>query len=189
MNYKIIDAGSVYSSLNKDPHLVWPDPSIKERANRDNWGDWNPAKGMVGELIGCVSLYGIDLILIIRLEGKGNIHYVPINSQGCILAPAEPVTEDPRPLKPCDYMADMEEFKHVLSYEGVTLSRDFSVLNHITKRRMGFRKGEKIAFVQVNDLENATHFLNKYNQIFCTFRHDTIKFIPQNTRYRGYPVV
>jgi len=82
--WRIIDAGDVYPTINTTDCLVWPTTSMKLKGGSGGWGQYAPAAGDIGLVVG-VSRHCSQAIDVVLLQIGAYV--VPIGAQGIERAP------------------------------------------------------------------------------------------------------
>ena len=82
---EIIDAGECMTTLYEFPQIPWPEPFLKEVANKRQWSKDNfyPSNNLVGEIVYIIEKdmsLRIDIVIyILFIDGK---YFVPISAKG-----------------------------------------------------------------------------------------------------------
>ena len=82
---KIIDKGECMSTLYTFPQIPWPEPFLKDVANKIEWAKYNfyPSNGLVAEVPYIIKRdmsRGIDIdVFILRINNR---YYVPMTGKG-----------------------------------------------------------------------------------------------------------
>ena len=76
---KITDAGQLYSTINRNNCLSWPNQQIKRAGGKDGWGSFYPKNGNVGTIV--AEMKHCDSGKKIYLLKIGN-HYAPVGYDG-----------------------------------------------------------------------------------------------------------
>ena len=82
--WRIRDAGDIYPTINTTDCLVWPTPSMKLKGGDGAWGQYAPAAGDVGQVVG-ISRHCSQEIDVVFLQIGAFV--VPIGVQGIERAP------------------------------------------------------------------------------------------------------
>lgn len=82
--WRIIDAGDVYPTINTTDCLAWPTTSMKLKGGSGGWGQYAPAAGDVGQVVGVTRHCSQEIDVALLQIGA---YVVPIGVQGIERAP------------------------------------------------------------------------------------------------------
>lgn len=77
--WRVTDAGDVYPSINTTDCLQWPSPELKRKGGSGYWGQYSPADGDIGVVLGSSKHCDQDVLVVFIQIGA---YVVPIGVQG-----------------------------------------------------------------------------------------------------------